>query len=72
MLAIRVSASVVRCSCKLNLTGASTGSFANYVEVTGLTLANSQVLKITGQAAGVGAATNDIVAKVATAMFCAS
>ena len=72
VLAIRVSASVVRCSCKLNLTGASTGSFANYVEVTGLTLTNSQVIKITGQAAGVGAATNDIVAKLGAAIFYAS
>lgn len=72
VLVIRVSASVVRCSCKLNLTGASTGAYANYGEVTGLTLANTQILKVTGQAAGVGAATNDIVAKVGMAIFYAS
>lgn len=37
--------------------------------VTGLTLSGTNILKITGQAAGVGAATNDIVAKLATASW---
>lgn len=60
---IRVSSSVVRCSTIMNQDGATLTSQTAYKEVTGLTLANTQVLKITGQAAGVGAATNDIVAK---------
>ena len=38
-------------------------------ELTGLTLSNTAVLKVTGQAAGVGAATNDIVAKLGWVQF---
>lgn len=64
VLIIRVSATVVRYSVKLNLTGASLSAYANVGELTGLTLSNANTLKITGQAAGVGAATNDIVAKL--------
>lgn len=58
------SSTSVRCTVSVNLTGASSGSFANYVTVTGLTLTNAQILKITGTASGVGAATNDIVASI--------
>lgn len=54
----------VRCSVTMTTTGATTNAYAKYTEVTGLTLTNTQVLKITGQAGGVGAATNDIVAKL--------
>jgi hypothetical protein len=66
---IRESSSVVRCSVAANLTGASTGDFANYVRVTGLTLSGTNVLKITGTASGVGPATNDIVASIGTVLF---
>ncbi len=38
-------------------------------ELTGLTLSGSNILKITGQAAGTGAATNDIVAKMGFVEF---
>jgi hypothetical protein len=61
---IRDSSTSVRCAVWANLTGPSTGSYANYATVTGLTLTNAQTLKITGQAAGVGAATNDLVASL--------
>lgn len=60
---IRVSASVVRCSATLNTSFASLSAYAKYTEVTGLTLANTQVLKITGQAAGVSGASSQITAK---------
>lgn len=63
---IRVSSSVVRYSVKLNLTGASLSAYANVGELTGLTLSNANTLKITGQAAGVGAVTNDIVGRLGT------
>lgn len=66
VMIIRVSATVVRYSVKLNLTGASLSAYANVGELTGLTLSNANILKITGQAAGVGAATNDIVARLGT------
>lgn len=62
---IRVSASVVRCMVSFTTEGAALAAYTSYTEVAGLTLANTQVLKITSEAAGVGAATNDIVAKMA-------
>ncbi len=60
---MRDSSTTVKCSTKLNDTAASVTSEANYARVTGLTLSNGQILKITGQAAGGTAATNDVVAK---------
>lgn len=66
VLLVRVSATVVRAAVSMTLTGASLGAYANVVEVTGLTLSGANVLKVTGQAAGVGAASADIVAQVAT------
>lgn len=62
---IRVSSSVVRTMISLTTEGAALAAYTAYTEVTGLTLANAQILKITGEAAGVGAATDDIVAKMA-------
>lgn len=64
VFAIRVSASVVRFSVWFNGTATSVVSASAYTEVTGLTLSNTNILKITGQAAGAGAATDDIVAKL--------
>lgn len=61
---IRVSSSVVRCMVSFTTEGAALAAYTSYTEVTGLTLTNTQVLKITGEAAGVGAATNDIIAKL--------
>lgn len=61
---VRVSASVVRCMISLTTEGAALAAYTAYTEVTGLTLANTQILKVTGEAAAVGAATNDIVAKM--------
>lgn len=61
---IRVSSSVVRTSVSMTTEGAALASYTQYAEVTGLTLANNQVMKITGQAAGVGAASGDITGKL--------
>lgn len=61
---VRESATVVRCSVAANLTGASTGEFANYARLTGLTLSSANILKITGTASGTGVANNDIVASL--------
>lgn len=62
IMVIRASATVARCIVAMNLSGAATTAFCAYTAVTA-TLADAQILKVTGQAAGVGAATNDIVAK---------
>lgn len=64
VMALRDTSSSVRCNVWANVTGAALNAFDAYTLVSGLTLTNQQVLKITGQAAGVGAATNDIVAKL--------
>jgi hypothetical protein len=66
---IRVSSSVVRCSVSMNSSGASLAGEASYTEVTGLTLTNTQVLKLTGETAGASTADNDIVAKVGAIRF---
>lgn len=63
---IRVSASVVRYRVNMTTQGAALAAYTSAGELTGLTLSNTNVLKITGEAAGVGAATNDIVAKLSS------
>jgi hypothetical protein len=63
---IRESSSIIRCACSLTTEGAALAAYTQYTRITGLTLSNTQVLKITGTATGVGAATNDIVAKQAS------
>lgn len=63
---IRVSATVIRYLVSMTTEGAALAAYTASGEVTGLTLSNTNILKITGQAAGVGAATNDIVASMGT------
>lgn len=73
LLFIRVSATVIRyevdASYSVLSTGVNIGSFLAVGELTGLTLSGTNILKLTGEAAGVGAATNDIVAKLGTVLF---
>lgn len=66
---IRVSSSVIRYMISMTTEGAALAAYTAVGELTGLTLSNTQVLKITGQAAGVGAATNDIVAKLGKIIY---
>lgn len=65
----RVSATVVRYMISLTTEGAALAAYTAVGELTGLTLSNSNILKVTGEAAGAGAATNDIVAKMGTIIF---
>lgn len=65
---VRVSSSVVRVSLNGNNPAYTAFSFlpfagGAYTEVTGLTLANTQVLKITAAATGAGAASGDITGR---------
>lgn len=71
-LIVRVSASVVRATVLVHADSNTNFSSVTYTEVTGLTLANSQIFKITGTAAGGAAATNDIVAKLGNVFFIAN
>jgi hypothetical protein len=58
------SATAVRCVVELEYSGGSIVSASpTFTEVTGITSGLANILKITGTASGVGAATNDIVAK---------
>ena len=71
---VRVSSSVVRTSLNGNNPAVSALSalpFAagTYTEVTGLTLANTQVLKITAAATGAGAASGDITGRSLTVSY---
>lgn len=67
---IRVSATVIRYMISLATEGAALSAYTAVGELTGLTLSNTNILKITGAAAGVGAAANDIVAKMASIGWC--
>jgi hypothetical protein len=57
---VRSSSSAVKCSVTFTAVNFA-GAVCDYTAVTGLTLTNTQILKITGQAGAAGAATNDIV-----------
>jgi hypothetical protein len=66
---IRESSSVVRVTAEYAATGLTLQPITQYTRITGLTLSNTNILKITGEAAGVGAATDDIVAKLGSVKF---
>ena len=66
---IRVSSSTVRYMISFTTEGAALAAYTGVGNLGGLTLANTQVLKITGQAAGVGAASDDIVAQLGTVNY---
>ncbi len=69
---IRESSTVVRCMVEFTVTGLTLQPISTYTRITGLTLSNTNILKITGEAAGVGAATNDVVAKMASVEWLAA
>lgn len=62
---MRVSATVVRYSISMTTEGAALAAYTAVDEVTGLTLSGTNVLELKGTAGGLGAATNDIVGKLA-------
>lgn len=66
---IRESSSVVRVSVEVNTDFATLFPYSTYTRITGLTLSNTQILKITGEAAGAAAANDQIVAKLGYVNF---
>lgn len=66
------SGTVVRCSAMMRSSASYAALPAQYTRVTGLTLSNTNILKITGQAGAAGAATNDIVARMGYVAFAPS
>lgn len=63
VMIIRESSSVVRCNVFVSTDFATLFPYSAYTRITGLTLSGTNVLKITGQAAGAGGASNQITAK---------
>lgn len=61
---IRESSTIVRVKAELVVAGITLQPVVTYTRITGLTLTNTQVLKLTGIAAGTGAGASDIVAKL--------
>jgi hypothetical protein len=66
ILIIRVSATEVRVKAELVVSGISLQPLVTYTDITGLTLSSSQIIKVTGIAAGTGAASGDITARLGT------
>lgn len=64
VLVIRTSSSTVRAAVSMTTQGAALAAYTAETDVTGLTLSSTNILKLTAQAAGVGAATNDVVGKL--------
>lgn len=63
---IRTGTSTARSIVSLNTTGASNATYTKETDLTGLTFTATNIIKITGEAAGTGPATDDIVAKLGT------
>lgn len=63
---IRVSSTVVRYNVTLNTTGASGFVYCTVGELTGLTLTNTNIIKLTGVSSGVGSGVGDIIGKMAS------
>lgn len=66
---IRSSSSTVRCVTKMTTANAITVPLVTQTDLTGLTLSNSNILKVTGQGGGASPALNDIVYKLGRIRF---
>lgn len=63
---IRISSTVIRYTVTLHIPSAATSTTLVSGELTGLTLSNTNIIKITGTAGGAGGGSNDITAKMGT------
>lgn len=66
---IRTSSTTVRTSVNISTPGASTALYTKETDVTGLTLSNTNIVKITGTAAGASGGSNDITSKFGSIFF---
>jgi len=62
---MRKNSTTVRYMCSLTTEGAALAAYTSAGELGSLTLSNTNIVKVTGTAAGTGAASNDIVLKIA-------
>ncbi len=66
---IRDTSTTIRYIVRADVTGLTSATYLSVGKLTGLTLTGTNILKITGQAGGTGAATNDIVAIAGSGEF---
>jgi len=66
---IRSSATTVRCITHFTAANAVTTPLVTQTDLTGLTLSNSNILKVTGQGGGASPALNDVVYKLGRIRF---
>lgn len=66
---IRTGTTTVRADVKIFTPGTGTASYTNETDMTGLTLSSTNILKITGTAAGASGGSSDITAKLGTISF---
>jgi hypothetical protein len=66
VLVIRTSSTTARAVVTVNTPGASTALYTSQTDLTGLTLSGTNIIKITGTAAGASGGTGDISAKLGT------
>ncbi len=60
----RTGSTTATTSLNLSTPGASTASYTNTADLTGLTFSNTNIIKVTGTAGGAGGGTGDITAKM--------
>ena len=61
---VRVSATVVRCSIVATTSSATVIAYSQYAEVTGLTLASTQIIALKNISTGTNSAAGDVTAKL--------
>lgn len=66
VLVIRTSSTTARTVVTVNTPGASTALYTSQTDLTGLTLSGTNIIKITGTAAGASGGTGDISGKLGT------
>jgi len=69
VMIIRTGSSTARAIVNMNTPTASTSVYTTQTDVTGLTFTNTNILKITGTAGGVGGGNNDITAKLGSGFW---
>ena len=69
VMVIRESSTIVRCTSSLTTSFATLNAYSKYQRITGLTLSNTNILKITGQAAGATGGSNQITAELGNVSY---
>lgn len=68
-MVIRTGTTTARAYVTITTPSASTANYTTETDITGLTLTNTNIIKITGTAGGAGGGNNDITAKLGTLIY---